>query len=102
MGDCLRVELVPDLAHCIETTARREYQDTVRRLMSADPITDNLKEKAEILRLFLRDADFRRLRAESEEHLLRGRSISFVLHLEGGTVKYEMRTGVQPHRSDGP
>lgn len=102
MRDCLEVELVPDLAHCIETVARREYQDTTRRLMSADVVSDNLKERAEILRQFLQAADFRRLRAESEAYLQRGQSMRFLLHLEGGTVKYEMRTRVRPHKSDGP
>ena len=86
--------MVPDLSHCIETVAKREYQEIVQRLLSAEQVSDILVEKAEIMRLFLQVTDFRKLRAQSEAHLLRGRSVSFVVYLEGGVVKYNMR--IQP------
>ena len=65
------------------------------RLLSAEQVSGRLVEKAEILRLFLQVTDFRKLRAQSETHLLRGRSVSFVVYLEGGMVKYDMRTQPQ-------
>jgi hypothetical protein len=87
-----KVELVPDLTHCIETVAKRQYQEAVQRLLSAEEVSDKLKEKAEILRLFLQVADFRKLRAESEAYLLRGKSVSFTVYLEGSVLRYETRT----------
>lgn len=90
----IEVELVPDLSNCIETIAKREYQETVQRLMSSEEVSDELKEKAEILRLFIEAADFRKLRAQSEAHLVQGRRVAFVIHLESGKAKYEMRTSL--------
>ncbi len=52
---------------------------------------NELAEKAEILRLFLESADFNKLRAESEKHLLAGRKVKFLVHLERGQPKYEMQ-----------
>lgn len=45
----LKIELVPTLSQCIETVAKREYQETVQRLLSAEEVSDKLKEKTEIL-----------------------------------------------------
>jgi len=91
----LKIDLVPTLSQCIETVAKREYQETIQKLLSAEKLSVRLEEKAEILRLFLLGADFRKLRAQSEVQLMRGRSVSFVVYLEGGMVKYDMRTQPQ-------
>jgi hypothetical protein len=88
----LKIELVPDLNHCIETVAKKEYNETARKLLSAQNKSDELKNKAEILRLFLKTADFKKLRAESEPHLLQGEQVRFIVYLQDSAVKYEMRT----------
>jgi hypothetical protein len=88
----LKLELVPDLNHCIETVAKKEYNETVNRLLSSEDTSDELKNKAEILRLFLETADFKKLRAESEPRLLQGDQVSFIVYLQDGVLKYEMRT----------
>ncbi len=89
----LKLELVPDLNHCIETVAKKEYNETVHRLLSSEDTSDELKNKAEILRLFLETADFKKLRAESEPHLLQGEQVRFIVYLQdSAVVKYEMRT----------
>jgi hypothetical protein len=88
----IEVELVPDLSNCIETVAKRKYQKTVQSLMSSKEVSDELKEKMEILRLFLEGTDFRKLRAESEAHLVQGKRVTFVIHLKDGKAKYEMHT----------
>lgn len=87
----LKIELVPDLNHCIETVAKKKYNETVHKLVSAKDVSAELKDKAEILRLFLETADFKKLRAESEPHLLQGKKVRFVVSLKDGVVKYEMR-----------
>ena len=50
-----------------------------------------LCEKAELLKRFLETADFKKLRSESERHLTEGRNVKFMVYLEGGVPKYEMR-----------
>ena len=36
-----QIELVPDLSHCIETVAKKEYQKTVERLLNTDVSKSN-------------------------------------------------------------
>jgi hypothetical protein len=74
----------------VETQAKRQYNQLVRQLLEKDADTE-LTEKAEILRLFLESADFNKLRAESEKHLVEGRKVRFIVHLDRGQPRYEMR-----------
>ena len=74
----MRMELVPDLEHCIQTRARQEHAATTSRILSGDESPD-LPQRVELLRTFLEEADFGRLRRESEEHLTQGRRVKFVL-----------------------
>jgi hypothetical protein len=92
MPEKLSIELVPDLSNCIETKAKREYQKIVNSLLSSDEVNDELKEKMEILKSFLEGTDFRKLRRESEAYLMQGRRVTFIIHLESGKIKYEMRS----------
>jgi hypothetical protein len=89
MGDVssLKVELVPDLDHCIETLAKKEHADVSTQLLEAGQRNKELEEKLEILRLFLETADFKKLRAESEKSLIEGRRVKFLVYLDNG-VKY--------------
>ena len=90
----LQIELVPDIDHCIETVARREYNGIVGQLLSSGKGKRRLIEntqKAELLRNFLETADFKRLRSESEKHLIEGRDVKFVVYLENGATKYKMQ-----------
>jgi RNA-splicing ligase RtcB len=74
----------------VETQAKRQYNQLVRQLINQGA-EEELVEKAEILRLFLESADFNKLRAESEKHLLEGRKVKFLVHRERGRAKYEMK-----------
>ena len=87
----LQIELFPALSNCIETVAKREYRETLEKLLAGDEENKELPERIELLRTFLETADFRKLRAESEKHLLEGRKVKFVLYLEQGTSKYDMQ-----------
>ena len=86
----LKIELVPDLSHCIETVARREHTAVSKQLLAFRQRNKELEEKLEILRLFLETADFKKLRAESERRLMDGKKVKFVVYWDKN-VKYEMR-----------
>ena len=62
----------------------------VSELLKQDRGTE-LAKKLEILRLFLESADFNKPRSESEKHLVEGERVKFVVCLEKGKPKYEMR-----------
>jgi hypothetical protein len=85
------IELVPDLSQCIETVAKREYRNTVQILLSTEAASEEIRERAEILRLFLEAADFKKLRAESERYLIDGRQVRFTIYTQGNVSKYEMQ-----------
>ena len=86
----LKIELVPDLDHCIETVTKREYDETLRRLLAAPEGDQELEKRLELLSTFLLTVDFKKLRQESEKHLVEGRKVKFVFRLEGRTPKYDM------------
>ncbi|GAI55721.1 unnamed protein product [marine sediment metagenome] len=86
----VNIELEPELEACVETQAKRQYEQTQRELLKGGE-EKGLTEKLETLRLFLESADFSKLRSESEKHLVEGKRVKFVLSLEEGKPKYEMR-----------
>jgi len=86
-----KIELVPDLVHCIHTVTRREYEDTLGRLLSAEDSDTQLRKKLELLTVLLKEMDFQQLRRESEKHILGGKEVSFIFYLENNIPKYEMR-----------
>jgi hypothetical protein len=86
----LKIELIPDLTHCIETVAKKEHANILSRLLAPGGKDNKLYEKLEILRLFLETADFEKLRSESEKQIVEGRSVRFVVYLEKGIPKYKV------------
>ena len=86
----LKIELIPDLEHCIETVVKREYATVLKQLLAPGHTDNKLQEKAEILRSFLETADFKSLRSESERQLMEGGRVRFVIYLEDGIPKYEI------------
>jgi hypothetical protein len=87
----VRIELVPTLDLCIEGTARREYLKSADEYMQRGRKDRRLEEKIELLRMFLETMDFRKLRAESEKHLIEGKKVKFILTSEKGKPRYEMK-----------
>ncbi len=63
---------------------------TVRQLLTFGEHIRKLPEIVGLLKNLLETADFKKLRSESEKHLLEGRDVKFAVHLEDGTPKYEM------------
>jgi hypothetical protein len=88
------VELLPDLSHCVETRARQEYTATMSRIMSGDS-SPGLEDQLELLKAFLEEADFSRLRQESEKHLTQGRKVKFLLSGSAGPGKWRTRMIVE-------
>lgn len=86
----LKIELVPDLSHCIETVAKRKHAELVQRFLALGGGNKPLEERLEILRLFLETADFKKLRSESEKQLMEGRMVRFVVCLENGIPRCQM------------
>jgi len=83
------IELEPELDACVQTQAKRRYNQLTGELLREN--TDNkLVEKLETLQLFLESADFNKLRRESEKHLIEGKKVKFILHMERGKPAYEM------------
>jgi hypothetical protein len=85
-----QIELVPDLSHCIETLAKREYESLVRSYLQAGKVDIEFEEKVELLRSFLESVDFKKLRQQSESYLLKGQRIKFILYREKGRTKYKL------------
>ena len=91
----VKIELVPDLTHCVETVAKGESRKTLEKLLAAEEGNEELQERIEILRVFLETMDFKKLRRESEKHLMEGRKVKFVVYLKEGNPKYELQVGRQ-------
>jgi len=85
----LQIELVPDLSHCIETIAKREYAEIVNKLLSAED-DEELQQRAVLLQAFLETTDFRPLRRESESHLIEGKKVTFIVCLDEGLPEHKM------------
>ena len=86
----LKVELIPDLSHCIETVAKREHTAVSKQLLTHGLQNKELEEKLEILRFFLETANFKMLRAKSEKRLIEGKKVKFVVYRDKD-VKCEMQ-----------
>jgi hypothetical protein len=91
-----RIELLPDLSHCVQTRARQEYTAVMSRIMSGDE-SSGLEDRLELLKSFLEEADFSRLRRESEAHLTQGRRVKFVVSRSAGPRKWTARMTVEDH-----
>jgi len=85
------VTLNPTLEACVETQAKRLFNQTASQLLKS-PENLTLQEQLETLRLFLERVDFRKLRAESEMILLEGKKVVFTVWREGNQVNWKMHT----------
>jgi len=84
------IELFPDLSHCVETQAKREYDEAMKKLLADKEHTEDIERRLELLQAFLEKTDFRELRRLSEKHLAEGKQVKFTICLEGGKPQYSM------------
>ena len=86
----LPIEFKPGLSECIETLAKREYEESLRDYLQLPENNEELQEKIELLRLFLESTDFRQLRAECEKWLSKGKSTRLILKLVNGVPETKL------------
>lgn len=86
-----RLNLLPTLDACVETQAKRLHNQTASSLLKT-PDDTALQEQLETLRLFLEQADFKKLRAESEPLLVEGKKVTFTVWREGSKAQWEMKS----------
>ena len=87
----MNIELIPTLDLCIEGTARQEYKKSADEYMRKGQKDRKLEDRIELLRMFLETMEFRKLRADSEKHLVEGKNVKFTLTLVKGKPEYEMK-----------
>ena len=84
------IELFPSLSRCIETTASEEFWNSANQYMECGQKDKKLEEKIELLKAFLESADFKKLRRDSERHLVQGKKVRFLIRCKEGKPSYEM------------
>ena len=88
----MEIILEPDLSHCIETMAKREYERVLTILLKTDDENQLLEDELELLRLFLESADFGTLRSQCDDLLLEGKRVKVHLRSTEGSPEYEIET----------
>ena len=86
------IELFPSLSHCIETTAREEFWNLANQYMESGQEDKKLQDRIELLKTFLELMDFKKLRSQSEKHLIEGKTVKFVIRWEEDKPIYDMVT----------
>jgi len=86
----IRIALTPTISHCIETVAKREYWKSVNKYLKKRREDKRLEGKIELLRSFLETADFANLRRQSEEHILHGKQVQFIVSIKNKKLLHEM------------
>jgi len=84
------IELIPSLSHCIETVAKEEYWSAVNKFMEGKQEDKELQQRIELLKAFLESMDFKRLRRESEKHLIQGKRVKFIVYWKEDKPSYDM------------
>ena len=88
----MEITLEPDLSHCIETVAKREYERVLIILLKTNDENHPLQDELELLRLFLESADFGALRSQCDDLLLAGKRVKVHLRSTGGLPEYQIGT----------
>jgi hypothetical protein len=86
----MEIKLEPSLSSCIETVAKKEYERVLHLLLGGKQEDTQLEDRLELLRLFLESADFSRLRSLSEEPLIEGKRVEFILKSPKSGPDYEI------------
>jgi hypothetical protein len=84
------IELFPSLSQCIETTARKEFWNSVDQYMEGGQEDKKLEERIELLKAFLESMNFKKLRSQSERYLVEGQQVKFVISWKEDKPYYEM------------
>ena len=52
--------------HCIETEAKNKFKSLMDQCFNSEEIDDKLKDQVEIIRQFIKESDFKKLRASDK------------------------------------
>jgi hypothetical protein len=86
----MKIDIEPDLSHCVRTVARREYQRALQEILSSEQASEDLCQKVDTLRIFLESTDFAKLRSQYEPYLAEGKRVRFTLRPAGDRIEYRM------------
>jgi hypothetical protein len=84
------IVLEPNITHCIESVAKREYERVLQLLLKGEKEDPRLADELELLRLFLESADFGVLRGRYEDSLLAGKGVKVRLRLREGVPDWDI------------
>ncbi len=84
----IEIEFEPDLSHCIQTVAKREYDRLLKSILETEQSSTEVNQRIELLRRFLERTDFGRLRSEYEPYLIDGKQIRFTLRSMADEIEY--------------
>jgi len=84
------IVLIPTLGHCIETTAKMEFNRLTGIYLDLGKEDADIEAKLELLRDFLETADFRSLRQESSFYLIVGETVKFIITDKDDTLTFRM------------
>jgi len=84
------IELFPTLEHCIETTARLEFERLISCYMELGKGDVEIESRLQLLHDFLEYADFRSLRQESDFYLIVGEKVKFIISNEEDALTCRM------------
>ena len=84
----MEIEFEPDLSHCIQTLAKREYDRLMREILETEQVDSEINQKIEMLRSFLESTDFSKLRSEYEPYIIDGNHIRFTLRSMADATEY--------------
>ncbi|MBN1375292.1 MAG: hypothetical protein JXA01_03970 [Dehalococcoidia bacterium] len=90
------IELYPTLEHCIQTTAKKEYERLVAGCLDGGDLDSRTESRIEMLHNFLETADFGALREKSDSYLIAGEKVRFVLTDDDGNLTYRMEVIQEP------
>jgi hypothetical protein len=84
------IELIPTLQHCIETTAKMEFNRLTGLYLDLGKEDADIEARLELLRDFLETADFRSLRQESNFYLIVGETVKFIISDKDDALTFRM------------
>jgi hypothetical protein len=89
-SEMVEIEIEPDLSSCVQTLAKREYNQLTSELLTSDEENEELQERLETLRMFLESTDFRELRSRYEPYLVEGKHVRFTLRQAANKAEYQL------------
>ncbi len=75
----MEIQFEPDLSHCIQALAKSEYDRIIKELLESGTGNMQNEQQVEMLRQFLEETDFNKLRSKYEPYLVEEKRIRFTI-----------------------